>query len=462
MPVEVEAGAGAQKVAGEDEADQQFFADGERIELLGGDGHQGAGGTDDQRGHAGEAGGDGVCQGVAVEWRGGLLGIGCCRCAKVDEGQHDDGVVLGCGRGTGLAEALGEHGEDAGGALLDLGRLQLQLALRGELRDGVSGHSNRVKLEGLHDGAQALAHIGGGGEAGRGLFFQAAHNQRFQLDGKIGDDLAQLGRVVELNGADGLEIGLVGFVEGMASGDQLVEDDAEGEYIGLHAGAAGDELLRRHVGDGAATSSVGGPGGRKSAWARAGGIEVGLVHVEAAGKAEVEYLDEAAIGEHDVGGLEVAVEDAELVRGGEAVGDLDSGGERELQAGRALGDDLVERLAWDVLHDDVGLVLSAGLGGGLADVVDGGDVGVVDGRGQAGLAQLRGADLLQRLRAALEQLEDDRTLQERVGGQVDDARPTGADLAQKLVVADCAALHALIIARLRRDCGAMLSTERGE
>jgi len=164
--------------------------------------------------------------------------------------------------------------------------------------------------------------------------------------------------------------------------------------------------------------------------APAGGIEVGLVHVEAAGEAEVEYLDEAAIGEHDVGGLEVAVEDAELVRGGEAVGDLDTGGERELQAGGALGDDLVERLAGDVLHDNVGLVLSAGLGGCLADVVDGGDVGVVDGGGEAGLAQLRGADLLQRERAALEQLEDDGTLQERVGGQVDDARAAGADLAQ--------------------------------
>jgi hypothetical protein len=95
----------------------------------------------------------------------------------------------------------------------------------------------------------------------------------------------------------------------------------------------------------------------KCARARAGGIEVGLVEIEAAGEAEVEDLDEAAVGEHDVGWLEVAMEDAELVRGGEAVGDLDSGGERELQAGPALGDDLVEGLAGDVLHDDVGLVL---------------------------------------------------------------------------------------------------------
>ena len=69
LPVEVEAFVGAEEVAGEDEVDEQFFADAEGVELLGGDGHQGAGGADDQRGHAGEAGGDGVGEGVAVEGR---------------------------------------------------------------------------------------------------------------------------------------------------------------------------------------------------------------------------------------------------------------------------------------------------------------------------------------------------------------------------------------------------------
>ena len=86
----------------------------------------------------------------------------------------------------------------------------------------------------------------------------------------------------------------------------------------------------------------------------AGGVEVGLVGREAAGEAEVEDLDEAAVGEHDVGGLEVAMEDAEGVGGGETVGDLDAGGEDELEAGGAFGDELVEGLAGDVLHDDVG------------------------------------------------------------------------------------------------------------
>ncbi len=50
----------------------------------------------------------------------------------------------------------------------------------------------------------------------------------------------------------------------------------------------------------------------------------------------------------DVGGFEVAVKDAEIVSGGEAVGSLGSGGEDELEAGRTLGDELVEGFAGDV------------------------------------------------------------------------------------------------------------------
>ena len=37
LPVEVEALVGAEEVAGEDEVDQELFADAERIELLGGE-----------------------------------------------------------------------------------------------------------------------------------------------------------------------------------------------------------------------------------------------------------------------------------------------------------------------------------------------------------------------------------------------------------------------------------------
>ena len=142
------------------------------------------------------------------------------------------------------------------------------------------------------------------------------------------------------------------------------------------------------------------------------------------------------------------MEDAEGVGGGEAVGDLDAGGEDELEAGGAFGDELVERLAGDVLHDDVGFFGVAGFGGGFADVVDGADVGVVDGGGEAGFAELGGAHLLDGEVAALEELEHDGALEEGVVGEVDDAAAAGADLADELVLLDHASLHAFIIARV--------------
>ena len=74
--------------------------------------------------------------------------------------------------------------------------------------------------------------------------------------GRVGGDLADGGRIGVLDGANGLELGRVGAVEGMPAGGELVEDEAEGEDIGLDAGLAGDKLLGRHVGDGASASGV--------------------------------------------------------------------------------------------------------------------------------------------------------------------------------------------------------------
>ncbi len=73
LPVEVEALVGADEVAGEDEVDEEFAADGEGVELMAGDGHERTRGTDDEGRHASEAGGDGVGEGVAVEGRGRVM-----------------------------------------------------------------------------------------------------------------------------------------------------------------------------------------------------------------------------------------------------------------------------------------------------------------------------------------------------------------------------------------------------
>jgi hypothetical protein len=75
---------------------------------------------------------------------------------------------------------------------------------------------------------------------------------------------------------------------------------------------------------------------------------------------------------------------------------------------------------------------------------------VVDGGGETGLAELGGSHLLCGEVAAFEEFEDDGALEEGVVGEVHDAAATRADLADKFVLLNLAALHVLIIARLGR------------
>src|SRR6185437_3822052 len=169
----------------------------------------------------------------------------------------------------------------------------------------------------------------------------------------------------------------------MAAARKLIEHDAEGKYVRLHGGTAGDELLRRHVGDGATARGI---RGLKRGWCRPavwrGGIEVGFFRGELPREAKVQDLDQTAVREHDICGLEVAMKDSDLVRREEPICDLNAGGEHKLQACWSLGDQLVQRLAWNVLHHNVGFRLAAGFRGRFTDVVDGAHIRMIDGRGE--------------------------------------------------------------------------------
>jgi len=87
LPVEVEALFGAQKAAGKHKRDKQMLANRERVHLRHGHLHQRARWTNNQRGNTGQARGDGVGQGKAVEW-GDFFS------AEVGEGKHHKRVLL--------------------------------------------------------------------------------------------------------------------------------------------------------------------------------------------------------------------------------------------------------------------------------------------------------------------------------------------------------------------------------
>jgi hypothetical protein len=129
-----------------------------------------------------------------------------------------------------------------------------------------------------------------------------------------------------------------------------------------------------------------------------------------------------ALAEQDVFGLEVAVDHPVVMRMVEGAGDLM--GEIECEVERKLGlapEQIAEGLAPDVGH---GVPEHAAI---LARVEDGKDVGVVEARGQADLAQEalgteRGGKL------GTEHLEGDGPVVAEVVGQIDDRHPAAADL----------------------------------
>src|ERR1700733_8861010 len=121
----------------------------------------------------------------------------------------------------------------------------------------------------------------------------------------------------------------------MATACQLIKDDAERPHVRLHAGLPGDELLGRHVANGAAARSICGGDGCVLSEAGLGRIEVCVFRMEAAREAEVENLDQAAVSEHYVLRFEIAMKDAERMRCLETVGDLDADGEDKLKVCRA-------------------------------------------------------------------------------------------------------------------------------
>ena len=135
--------------------------------------------------------------------------------------------------------------------------------------------------------------------------------------------------MVELRGAPRLERGRgrrlgredrrdqvrLASIEGPLVRQHLVQHGPEGEDVAAGVGFLPLQLLRRHVGQG---SQQGAFGGESIGGGRAGGQHV---FGPLLGQAEIEQL-RSGRGQHDVGGLEIAVDDPRPMRVGQGTGDL--------------------------------------------------------------------------------------------------------------------------------------------
>ena len=264
----------------------------------------------------------------------------------------------------------------------------------------------------------------------------------------------------------GDQAGAARAFEGAAAGDHLVDDRAEGEDVGAGVGVARLELLGRHVRHRAEQR----PLFRQRLLLR------GVVGAErlrlVLRQAEVEHL-RPRLREHDVARLEIAMDDAEAVRGVERAGDVDRHAERLAQRQRPARDRVGERLPFEVLHDQV---VDAVL---MADVVERADVRMVQPRDRARLAVEALAQLRARGEMRGQDLDGDVAVETRVAGAIDLAHAAGAERGDDFVGTEAcevldtddyrfpnrfatsmdAARHALSARAWHRQCGNEIDQE---
>ena len=151
----------------------------------------------------------------------------------------------------------------------------------------------------------------------------------------------------------------------------------------------------------------------------------GVRFLEQARGAEVGHLHDAALGDEDVGGAQVAMEDLVLVRVLDALQDLHRVGQgaRDVEALLAV-EHRLQALALDVLHDDEEDALDA-LGGDDAD-----DVRMIEGGQEARLLQ----QVVEVAALAVGDLDGDLLVDPRVLREEDGAEAAGAQIGEDLVL----------------------------
>ena len=138
--------------------------------------------------------------------------------------------------------------------------------------------------------------------------------------------------------------------------------------------------------------------------------------------------------QEDVGRLDVAMNDAGLVRRGDATRDLDDDVEGLVNRRRPAGDPLLERLAFVIGHGQEHAAVGA-----LVDLVDRADVRMIERRNRACFDQQALLGLLVLEQRQRQELQGDGAFEARVFGLVDLAHPSRAEEGQDAVVGDSVA-----------------------
>src|SRR5271157_3649167 len=154
---------------------------------------------------------------------------------------------------------------------------------------------------------------------------------------------------------------------------------------------------------------------------------------------EVENLGVSALGHENIGGLDVAMDDARLMRGVQRLGDVNSQRQQQFRFQRTAADAMPQRHSIEEFHRNE---RPAAL---LVNVVDGADVGMVQRRGGASFAP----EALQRLPVVSQivgkELEGDEAAKTGVLGLIHHTHPAATELLDDAVVRDGCADHETLV-----------------
>ncbi len=162
---------------------------------------------------------------------------------------------------------------------------------------------------------------------------------------------------------------------------------------------------------------------------RAGGVR-GPAGASDFRQAKIQHLGMTTIGDKNIPGLDVAMNDALGVCRVQRVGDFDGERQQRVQFHRTPGDQVLQGHALQIFHGDERLAVF------LANVVNGADVGMVQ-RGRGLRLPLETAERLGVLSDVVrEEFKRNKTVQPGVFGFVNHTHPAAAQLRDNLVVRD--------------------------
>lgn len=206
--------------------------------------------------------------------------------------------------------------------------------------------------------------------------------------------------------------------EGQLAGEHFVEHTAKRPNIGALIDGFALGLLGRHVGGGAQDHA--GLGGHAGEGGGIRNVRRGGMVVERLGESEIEHLDHAAVGDLDVGGLEVAMDNAAPVSVLESLANLTGDGQRVVHRKRTGVKALGQGNTFDQLHHQ-----SMGTAGVLK-AVNRADIGVIERGQELGFATQAGEPLRIAGEGLGQQLERDLAPEFGIAGAVDLTHATRA------------------------------------